>query len=138
MLFGELLLVVPVGGRISKPEMEQGEDVGDRVRHGDNSSQRMARIPSGVIGDHSADANHSILLPGFPSGHSVMSSSAILQGHVALWESDAAAAYFGVPLPILNILVPHTGQVPRVAGLPFFIVICSVSFIVLLCLHFMQ
>jgi hypothetical protein len=25
--------------------------------------------------------------------------------------------------PILNILVPHTGQVPWVAGLPFFIVI---------------
>jgi hypothetical protein len=28
--------------------------------------------------------------------------------------------------PILNILVPHTGQVPWVAGFPFFIVIfCS-------------
>ena len=25
--------------------------------------------------------------------------------------------------PILNILVPQTGQVPSVAGLPFFIVI---------------
>jgi len=26
------------------------------------------------------------------------------------------------PAPILNIFVPHVGQVPSVAGLPFFIV----------------
>jgi len=48
------------------------------------------------------------------------------------------AAYFEALLPILNILVQQTVQMPRVAGLPFFIVISSVSFIVRDCLHFMQ
>ncbi len=41
-------------------------------------------------------------------------------------------------LPILNILVPHTGHVPWVAGLPFFMVILLGSFISLLVRHFMQ
>jgi hypothetical protein len=41
-------------------------------------------------------------------------------------------------LPILNILVPQTGQIPWVAGLPFFIVTFFSSFIVLLDLHFTQ
>lgn len=40
--------------------------------------------------------------------------------------------------PILNILVPQVVQTPRVAGRPFFIVICSVFFISRFCLHFMQ
>jgi hypothetical protein len=40
--------------------------------------------------------------------------------------------------PILNIFVPHTGQVPCVAGFPFFIVIfCSFS-MSRLALHFTQ
>lgn len=41
-------------------------------------------------------------------------------------------------LPILNILVPHTGQIPWVAGRPFFIVMASVSFISRDDLHFTQ
>ena len=41
-------------------------------------------------------------------------------------------------LPILNIFVPHVGQTPWVAGLPFFIVISLVSFISRLALHLTQ
>jgi hypothetical protein len=41
-------------------------------------------------------------------------------------------------LPILNILVPQVGQIPCVAGLPFFIVTCAGLFISLLALHFTQ
>jgi hypothetical protein len=41
-------------------------------------------------------------------------------------------------LPILNILVPQTGQTPCVAGLPFFMVTFFSSFIVRLDLHFTQ
>jgi hypothetical protein len=41
-------------------------------------------------------------------------------------------------LPILNIFVPHVGQTPWVAGLPFFIVIALGSFISRLALHFTQ
>ena len=41
-------------------------------------------------------------------------------------------------LPILNILVPQVGQIPCVAGLPFFMVISLGSFISLLALHFTQ
>ena len=40
--------------------------------------------------------------------------------------------------PILNILVPQTGQVPSVAGLPFFMVILWSFCIVRLALHFTQ
>jgi hypothetical protein len=40
--------------------------------------------------------------------------------------------------PILNILVLHTGQVPSVAGRPFFMVIRSASVISRDVLHFMQ
>ncbi len=40
--------------------------------------------------------------------------------------------------PILNILVPHTGHTPWVAGLPFFIVIVLASFISLLVRHLTQ
>ena len=40
--------------------------------------------------------------------------------------------------PILNILVPQTGHFPSVAGLPFFIVICTASLISRLVLHFTQ
>jgi hypothetical protein len=40
--------------------------------------------------------------------------------------------------PILNIFVPHTGQVPSVAGLPFFIVILFSFFISRFALHFTQ
>jgi hypothetical protein len=52
--------------------------------------------------------------------------------------TSRTVGYFEALLPILNILVPQTVQTPRVAALPFFIVISSVSFIVLDCLHFMQ
>ena len=41
-------------------------------------------------------------------------------------------------LPILNILVPHSGQMPWVAGLPFFIVTAFSSFIVRLVRHLTQ
>jgi hypothetical protein len=40
--------------------------------------------------------------------------------------------------PILNILVLHTGQVPSVAGRPFFMVIDFVLDISRVALHFMQ
>ena len=40
--------------------------------------------------------------------------------------------------PILNIFVPQSGQIPSVAGLPFFIVTGLGSFISFLLLHFMQ
>jgi len=41
-------------------------------------------------------------------------------------------------LPILNILVPQVGHTPRVAGLPFFMVMLLASFISLLARHFIQ
>jgi len=41
-------------------------------------------------------------------------------------------------LPIRNILVLHVGQVPFVAGLPFFRVTADVPFISLFVLHFTQ
>ncbi len=41
-------------------------------------------------------------------------------------------------LPILNIFVPQTVQIPCVAGLPFFIVIFFSSFIDLFDLHLTQ
>ena len=41
-------------------------------------------------------------------------------------------------LPILNILVLQTGQVPSVAGLPFFMVMGFGVFISRLTLHFRQ
>ena len=41
-------------------------------------------------------------------------------------------------VPILNIAAPHSAHLPRVAGRPFFIVICSVSCISRLSLHFRQ
>ena len=47
-----------------------------------------------------------------------------------------SANYF--PAPILKILVPQVGQVPSVAGRPFFIVICFESLISRWVLHFMQ
>lgn len=40
--------------------------------------------------------------------------------------------------PILKIFVPQTGQMPWVAGRPFFIVICFASFISREALHFTQ
>jgi hypothetical protein len=43
-----------------------------------------------------------------------------------------------LPLPILNILVPHVGQVPWVAGRPFFILIWLGLFISFFVRHFMQ
>jgi hypothetical protein len=47
-----------------------------------------------------------------------------------------ARRYFAAP--ILNILVPQTGQTPSVAGRPFFIVTCFASLISRWVLHFMQ
>ena len=41
-------------------------------------------------------------------------------------------------LPILNILVPQSGQTPWVAGLPFFIVTAFSSFMVFLARHLTQ
>jgi len=40
--------------------------------------------------------------------------------------------------PIRNILVPHVGHTPWVAGLPFFIVMALASFISFLARHFIQ
>jgi hypothetical protein len=51
---------------------------------------------------------------------------------VGVFESD------GIQPPILNILVPQTGQTPWVAGLPFFIVILVASFISRFALHLTQ
>ena len=42
------------------------------------------------------------------------------------------------PFPILNIVVPHSPQVPRVADLPFFIVTCWEFWISRLSRHFRQ
>lgn len=41
-------------------------------------------------------------------------------------------------LPILNIVLPHSPHLPRVAALPFFIVTCCASCISRLSRHFMQ
>jgi hypothetical protein len=41
-------------------------------------------------------------------------------------------------LPILNILVPHTGHTPWVAGRPFFMVMALAFFISLLVRHLTQ
>jgi hypothetical protein len=41
-------------------------------------------------------------------------------------------------LPILNIVVPQTGHLPFVAGLPFFIVVASAFDISRCVLHFKQ
>jgi hypothetical protein len=41
-------------------------------------------------------------------------------------------------LPILNIVVPQTGHLPFVAGLPFFIVVASAFDISCCFLHFKQ
>jgi hypothetical protein len=43
-----------------------------------------------------------------------------------------------VYLPMRNIFVPQTGQMPWVAGLPFFMVTFFSSFIILLDLHLTQ
>lgn len=56
---------------------------------------------------------------------------------------NAARQRFTIPperyyLPILNILVPQTGQVPWVAGFLFFIVTFTAFLISLLALHFTQ
>ena len=45
---------------------------------------------------------------------------------------------FSYALPILNIEIPHVGQVPFVAGFPFFMVTAWVPFISLLSLHLTQ
>ncbi len=42
------------------------------------------------------------------------------------------------PLPILNIFVLHVGQVPEIAGLPFFMVTALAPLISLLLLHLTQ
>lgn len=44
--------------------------------------------------------------------------------------------YFG--FPILNMPVPHFGQVPLTAGFPFFSFTSFGSFIILFALHFTQ
>ena len=49
--------------------------------------------------------------------------------------ADCAFAY---DAPILKIFVPHTGQMPCVAGRPFFIVIAFASLISREALHFTQ
>jgi hypothetical protein len=48
---------------------------------------------------------------------------------------DVAGCYLA---PILNILVPHTGQTPWVAGRPFFMVMALGFFISLLVRHLTQ
>lgn len=52
-------------------------------------------------------------------------------------EGSIDRARCGQP-PMRNIFVPQTGQVPWVAGLPFFIVIFCASFISRFALHFTQ
>lgn len=48
----------------------------------------------------------------------------------------ASARYEAVP--ILNMVVPHSPHLPRVAGLPFFMVTCLESCISRLSRHLMQ
>lgn len=61
-----------------------------------------------------------------------------------LQRSSASQPHYGnwrcvyPEAPILNIFVPHTGQVPWVAGRPFFMVICLASLISREALHFTQ
>ena len=62
-------------------------------------------------------------------------------GYPSVWISSprkTVAILSGYAFPILNILVPQFGQVPWVAGLPFFMVIALASFISLLARHFIQ
>jgi len=58
--------------------------------------------------------------------------------HLALPYLVSYEGVFDYALPILNILVAQTGQLPWVAGLPFFMVMALASFISLLALHFIQ
>ncbi len=58
-------------------------------------------------------------------------------GFFAGFFADLDVELLGPP-PILNIFVPQTLQVPFVAGLPFFIIICSSSSIFRFALHFTQ
>jgi hypothetical protein len=51
-----------------------------------------------------------------------------------LYNNKKQVIYF----PILNIFVPHTVQIPWVAGFPFFIVTFLSSFIDLFDLHLTQ
>lgn len=60
-------------------------------------------------------------------------ASGATQGNTKMSNRQAYLA-----LPILNIFVPHVGQTPWVAGLPFFIVISLGSFISRLALHLTQ
>lgn len=46
--------------------------------------------------------------------------------------------FYACSFPILYSVIPHTEHFPRIAGLPFFSVTCSVSTIVLFALHFTQ
>jgi len=62
---------------------------------------------------------------------------------VSAFSGTPAFSFVLVPLgeiyfPIRNILVPHTGHTPWVAGLPFFIVMALAFFISLLVLHLTQ
>lgn len=56
----------------------------------------------------------------------------------ALMPAAATTTAGQEAVPILNIVVPHAPHFPRVAGLPFFIVTCSASWISRWSLHFMQ
>ena len=53
-------------------------------------------------------------------------------------DGGTAKAFAYSAFPMRKRVVPQTGQVPLVAGLPFFIVTCCGSFISRLVLHFRQ
>jgi hypothetical protein len=56
----------------------------------------------------------------------------------AFARNDLSKSFLACYFPILNILVPQTGQTPWVAGLPFFMVTLLAVFISCLARHFTQ
>ena len=61
-----------------------------------------------------------------------------LEARGLLADANWHSRWDGYPLPILNTLVPHLGQVPLVAGRLFFKVTCLGFLISTFFLHFMQ
>jgi hypothetical protein len=77
------------------------------------------------------------MMPGACEFESMGASAVIPQPiRFAEFAGGCPAAYFVAP--ILNILVPHSGQVPSVAGRPFFMVMGLAPLIWRWVLHFMQ
>ena len=71
-----------------------------------------------------------------------MQDNAVLSGkkYFVKWQPKAGwiSVQFMLGGPILNILVPHDGQTPWVAGFPFFMVMALAFFISFLARHLTQ